>query len=77
MHDVLGMGPDAAENAEDALHEEGRLHEALIDEMGERVEVADVVALDLEARAVIGAGGEDSSISAKVFLKMRSFELSR
>ncbi len=59
MHDVLGVRTDAAEDAENALHEEGRLDEAAVDEMGERVEVADVVALDLEARAVVGAGGQD------------------
>ena len=59
MGDVLGMRTDAAENAEDALHEERRLHDAAVDEMGERVEMADVVALDLEAGAVLGAGGGD------------------
>ena len=41
------------------LHEEGRLHQTAIDEMGERIEMADVVALDLEARAVVGASRED------------------
>src|SRR5262245_62168846 len=53
------MRADAAENAEHALHEERRLDEAAIDEVRERVEVTDVVALDLEAGAVLRAGRED------------------
>ena len=36
-----------------------RLDQPAIDEMRQRVEMADVVALDLEARAVLGAGGQD------------------
>ena len=59
MRDVLGMGADAAEDAEHALHEERRLDQAAIGEMGKRVEMADVVALDLEARAVFRAGRKD------------------
>src|SRR5260370_5503590 len=51
MRDVLGIGADAAEDAEDRLHEERRLDEAAIEEMREVVEVADIVALELEARA--------------------------
>ena len=34
------------------LHEERRLDQAAVDEMGQVVEVADVVALELEAHAV-------------------------
>ena len=49
---VAHVRADAAEDAEDELHEEGRLDEPAVDEMGEIVEVADVVALVLEARAV-------------------------
>ena len=59
MRHVLRMRADAAEDAEDRLHEEGWLHQTAIDEMGQRVEMADVVALDLEAGAVLGAGGQD------------------
>ena len=77
MRDVLGMGADAAEDAEHALHEERRLDQAAIGEMGERVEMADVVALDLEARAVLGAGRQDVFDVAEVLRKMRSRELSR
>src|SRR6185295_10663171 len=50
---------DAAEDAEDRLDEERRLDDAAIGEVAQRVEMADVVALDLEARAVLGAGGQD------------------
>src|SRR6516164_842120 len=59
MQDILVMGADAAEYAKHALHEERRLDEAAIREMGERVEMADVVALAFEARAVIGACCQD------------------
>ena len=59
VHDVLGMRADAAEDAEHALDEQRRLHDAAIEEMLGRVQVADVVALDLEARAVRRARGQD------------------
>ena len=52
VDDVLGIGADAAENAEDRLHEQRRLHQLAVEEMRERVEMADVVAFELEARAV-------------------------
>jgi hypothetical protein len=48
----LGIGADAAEDAEDRLHEERRLDQPAVDEMRQVVEVADVVAFELEARAV-------------------------
>jgi hypothetical protein len=47
----LGIGADATEDAEDRLHEQRRLHNPALEEMGERVEMADVVALEFEARA--------------------------
>ena len=53
------MRADAAQNAEHRLHEERRLDHAAVGEVAQRVEVADVVALDLEAGAVVFAGGED------------------
>ncbi len=65
MDDVLGMRADAAEDAEHALHEERRLDQAAIDEIGAGVEMADVVALDLETRAVVGAGQAVSSLCRK------------
>ena len=52
MREILGIGADAAEDAEDALHEERRLDQLAVEEMGEGVEMADVVALELEARAM-------------------------
>ena len=51
VHEVLGVGADAAEDAEDRLHEERRLDQLALEEVGEVVEVPDVVALELEARA--------------------------
>src|SRR5436190_19487792 len=59
MRDVFRMRADAAENAEHGLDEERRLHQAAIGEMTQRVQVPDVVALDLEARAVRATGVED------------------
>ena len=52
MHHVLRIRADAAEDAEDRLHEERRLDELAVEEVGEIVEVADIVALELEAGAV-------------------------
>ncbi len=54
MHQVLRLRADAAENAEDRLDEERRLDDAAIGEMREVVEMADIVALELEARAKVG-----------------------
>ena len=59
VRDVLGMRADAAEDAEHALDEERRLDDAAIEEVRSRVQVPDVVALDLEARAVRRARGQD------------------
>src|SRR3982750_3932871 len=56
---VLGMRADAPENAEYRLDEERRLHEPAVGEVAQRVEMADVVALDLEARVVRAARFED------------------
>ena len=49
---IVEIGPDAAENAEDQLHEHRRLEQAAIDAMGEVVEVTRVVAFVLEFDAV-------------------------
>jgi len=51
VHEVLDVGADAAEDAEDGLHEKGRLHPPAVEEVRQVVQMADVVALELEARA--------------------------
>ena len=43
------------ENAEHRLHEQRRLHHTAVDEMPQRIEMADVIALDLEAGVVFRA----------------------
>lgn len=45
------VGADATKDAEHALDKKRRLHESLVYEVRERVQVADVVALELEAGA--------------------------
>jgi hypothetical protein len=55
VKNVLGMRSDASPNAEDRLDEKRRLHELAIQEVGGGVEVAGVVALQLESRAVPAA----------------------
>src|SRR5437762_10181908 len=52
MNQVLLVGADAAQNSENGLDEQRRLGEAAIEEMGQRVEMAHVIALELEARAM-------------------------
>ena len=52
MRKVLGIGPDAAENAEDQLQKHRRLEQAAVDAMGEIVEVPGVVAFMLEFHAM-------------------------
>ena len=56
---VLGVRSDAAADAEHRLDEERRLEEPPLEEMCRGVEVPDVVALDLEARVVVGARLQD------------------
>ena len=51
-HQIVDVGADAAEDAEDQLQEDRRLEPAFVDAMGEIVEVADVVAFVLELGAV-------------------------
>ena len=51
-HQVVEVGADAAEDAEDQLQEDRRLEQPAVDAMREIVEVADVVALVLELDAV-------------------------
>src|SRR4051812_31709129 len=59
MRDIFGMRADASENPEDRLHEQGRLDQTAVQEMLEIIKVPDVVAFELEARAVIGAGRQN------------------
>jgi hypothetical protein len=61
MAEILRCGADAAQDAEDRLHEERRLDQPAIEEMGEGVEVADVVALELEARAAPSPAPQDDA----------------
>src|SRR5438094_6251361 len=56
---VLGMRADAAADAEHRLDEQRRLEQPPLEEVRRGVEMADVVALDLEARVVVGAGLQD------------------
>src|SRR5437016_7590346 len=53
------MRPDSAENPEYALDKKRRLDDTALEKIRRGVQVADVVALDLEARAVVGAGGQN------------------
>src|SRR5260370_36729847 len=78
MHHVLGMRADSAENAEPALNEERRLDQSAIDKMRKRIDMPDIVALDLEPRAVVGASREDPlDISERVLedAVARSFQI--
>src|SRR2546430_13062225 len=50
---------DAAADAEHRLDEERRLDELAVEKMRRCIQVADVVALDLEARVVAAAGLKD------------------
>src|ERR1700682_3511024 len=59
VRDIVRMRTDATENAEHTLDEKRRLDHPAVEEMLRRIEVADVVALDLEARGVARAGGKD------------------
>jgi len=53
------MRPDTAADAEHRLDEERRLHQPPLEKMRRGVKVADVVALDLEARVIVGARLQD------------------
>src|SRR5699024_513294 len=53
LGEIVGVRADPPEDAEDRLDEERRLDEAPVEKMREIVEVADIVALELEARATV------------------------
>ncbi|AGP51969.1 hypothetical protein M271_01665 [Streptomyces rapamycinicus NRRL 5491] len=55
MRKVVQVSAHTAQHAEDHLHEEGRFDPPLVDEPGEVVQVAEVVALELEPGAVCPA----------------------
>src|SRR5258708_7662900 len=55
----LRVRPDAAADAEHRLDEKRRLHQAPLEKMRRGIEMADVVALDLEARFILRAGLQD------------------
>src|ERR1700678_805175 len=53
MHQIFRFRSHSAEDAEYSLNEEGRRRELAVRKVGEVVEMPDVVAFELEARAVI------------------------
>src|SRR5258706_13981469 len=59
VHHVLRMRADAAPYAKDRLDKERRLHQLAVEKMRRRIQMADVVTLDLEAGVVAAAGFED------------------
>src|SRR5271156_6206986 len=61
-HEVLGLGADAAEDAEYRLHEEWRLNELFVDEVSQIVEESDIVAFVLESRTMLFAEHFEDSL---------------
>ena len=59
MHEVLDVRANATAQAKDRLDQQRWLHEAAIEEVCGRVEMANVVALDLEPRLVLAARLKD------------------
>src|SRR5258708_24139943 len=55
MHDVINVRPDPAHCAEDRLNEDRRLHETLVQVIGQRVQVRHIVGLGLEAGDGLGS----------------------
>ena len=53
MHQISVIGADAAQDAEYRLYEERRLDDPAVDEMGQVIKMANIVAFELKARAVI------------------------
>ena len=52
MHQIVEIGSDAAKNAEYHLHEERRLHPSLVNQPGQIVEMAEIIAFELEFRSM-------------------------
>ena len=65
MGQILGMGADAAQHAEDRLDEKRRLQQAAVEEMGEGVEMADVVAFAFETGAAALAQLADEALDLR------------
>src|SRR5262249_20071447 len=76
-HHILRMRADAAEDAEHALHQEGRLDQLALREMSEVVQVTDVVHSNSKRVPFADNAVSAYSISLKVFRKTRSRVLSR
>ena len=55
VDEVVDARADAAHHAHDGLQEDGRLHQSEVEVVRERVQVADVVRLELEAGARLRA----------------------
>src|SRR3954468_6802380 len=53
------MRADATLEAEHGLNEQRRLNQALVEKVLQIIKVRSVVALELETRATLGAGGQD------------------
>src|ERR1700691_4915853 len=53
------MRADAAENTEHALNEKRRLYQPPLDKMRQRIQVTDIVALDLEPSTAFGARAQN------------------
>ena len=53
------MRANATQKTKHALNKERRLDETTVYEVGESVEMADVVTFDFEAGAILGAGRQD------------------
>ena len=65
VQEVLGLRADPAENAEDRLDEQRRLDDPALQEVGQVVQVAHVVALEFEARP-LGAERADDHLDVRV-----------
>src|SRR2546430_13280842 len=57
---IVCIRADAAENSKHALNEERRLDQPAVEKMRKVVKMADVIALVLEARAVVAHQAEDA-----------------
>ena len=51
LHQIFGIGSNAAQYPEDCQHEQGRPYQLALERVREIVELADIIAFEFEARA--------------------------